>query len=102
MQPLPPSARGSEGLWRRDHRAEPLEGFPLYTMEEMMAEANLEIGGMSCEHCVMRVRKAVDRLAGVSQTDVSVGAAKITYDETRVKKEELADAIEKAGYRVVK
>lgn len=67
-----------------------------------MAEVNLKIEGMSCQHCVMRVKKAVDQLPGVSRADVGVGTAKITYDETRVKKEELEQAVEKAGYKVKK
>ncbi len=67
-----------------------------------MAEANLKIEGMSCQHCVMRVKKAVDQLPGVSKADVNVGTARITYDESRVKKEELEQAVEKAGYKVQK
>ena len=65
-----------------------------------MAEASLKIEGMSCQHCVMRVKTAVDQLAGVSKADVQVGAATITYDESKVKEKDLQDAVEKAGYKV--
>jgi len=67
-----------------------------------MAEANLKIEGMSCQHCVMRVKKAVDHLPGVSTAEVNVGTAKIVYDESKVKKEELEQAVEKAGYKIMK
>ena len=67
-----------------------------------MAEANLKIEGMSCQHCVMRVKKAVDQLPGVSKAEVSVGTARIVYDESKVKKEALEQAVEKAGYKVMK
>ncbi len=67
-----------------------------------MAEADLKIEGMSCQHCVMRVKKAVDQVPGVSRADVGVGTAKITYDETKVTKEDLEQAVEKAGYKVKK
>lgn len=67
-----------------------------------MSEANLTIEGMSCQHCVMRVKKAVDQLPGVSKAEVSVGAASITYDEARIKKEDLEKAVEGAGYKIRK
>jgi copper chaperone CopZ len=50
----------------------------------------------------MRVKKAVDQLPGVSKADVGVGSASITYDESKIKKEDLEQAVEKAGYKVKK
>jgi copper ion binding protein len=67
-----------------------------------MAEAVMKIGGMSCQHCVMRVRKAVDEIPGVSHSDVSIGTARVEYDESKIKETDLEQAIEKAGYKVVK
>jgi len=51
---------------------------------------------------VMRVRKAVDELPGVSQADVSIGSARVTYDESKIKVADLERAIEKAGYKAAK
>ncbi len=65
-----------------------------------MAEATLKIEGMSCQHCVMRVKKAIDALAGVSGSDVVVGSAKITFDESKINESEIKAAVEKAGYKV--
>ena len=65
-----------------------------------MAEATLKIEGMSCQHCVMRVKKAVDSVPGVSQSDVKVGAATITFDEAKVKRDAIEKAVVKAGYTV--
>ncbi len=68
-----------------------------------MAETTtLKIEGMSCQHCVMRVRKAVDQLPGVSQADVSIGTARVTYDASKIKPADLEQAIEKAGYKVIR
>ncbi|TAN41071.1 MAG: copper chaperone [Nitrospirae bacterium] len=64
-----------------------------------MNEIRLDIGGMSCGHCVMRVKKAVDALAGVLKSEVNVGSAVVQYDETKVKKEDIVAAIDKAGYK---
>jgi len=65
-----------------------------------MAEAGIKIEGMSCQHCVMRVKKALDVIAGISETNVIVGSASIKYDEAKVKMEDIYSAIEKAGYKV--
>jgi copper chaperone len=70
--------------------------------EGRMAEAVMKIEGMSCQHCVMRVRKALDELPGVSRSDVNVGTARVEYDESKMKPADLENAVEKAGYTVVK
>jgi copper chaperone CopZ len=67
-----------------------------------MAEALLKIEGMSCQHCVMRVRKAVDDLPGVLHSEVNVGTARVEYDQSKIEAVELERAVEKAGYTVVK
>jgi copper chaperone len=65
-----------------------------------MREAIIEIDGMSCEHCVMQVEKALHTLGGVGETDVSIGTATVHFDESLVKKEDIEAAIEAAGYMV--
>ncbi len=65
-----------------------------------MSEVTLRIEGMSCQHCVMRVKKAVGLLPGVSDSQVEIGTAIITYDDLRIRKEDLKKAVEEAGYRV--
>ncbi|MEW6117336.1 MAG: cation transporter [Nitrospirota bacterium] len=67
-----------------------------------MAETTIKIEGMSCQHCVMRTKKAIDALAGVTQADVTVGSATVKFDESKLKKEDIEAAIEKAGYKVVR
>lgn len=67
-----------------------------------MADTTIKIEGMSCQHCVMAVKKAIDKLGGVSKSDVSVGSANVNYDESKVKKEAIEAAIENAGYKVKK
>ncbi len=65
-----------------------------------MAETGIKIEGMSCEHCVMRVKKALDGIAGITEANVTVGSASIKYDESKVKMEDIYSAIQKAGYKV--
>lgn len=64
-----------------------------------MKEIIIKIQGMSCNHCVMRVKKALEEVKGVISTDVSIGIAKVICSDC--KKEDLAKAINGAGYTVV-
>lgn len=67
-----------------------------------MAEMKIKILGMSCGHCVMRTQKSLDTLPGVTNAEVEVGSATITYDESKVKKEDIEAAVERAGYKVAR
>lgn len=65
-----------------------------------MAEITLKIGGMSCQHCVMNIKKAIDGIAGVKSSEVSIGNAKVVYDEPQTNKDEIEKTIQDAGYKV--
>jgi copper chaperone len=71
-------------------------------MEEGMATQTIKIEGMTCNHCVMRVEKALKALPGVMdvRVDLQKGAAVVTYDETKITPEKLSFAVVEAGYRV--
>lgn len=71
-------------------------------MEVAMAEVKLAIEGMSCQHCVMAVRKTLGGVPGVVESNVQVGSALVKYDESRVSRKDIEGWIEKAGYRVRK
>lgn len=65
-----------------------------------MTEAIISIEGMSCQHCVMRVKKAIAGLKGINKADVQIGQAKVKFDESLTGKKEIEEAIVKAGYKV--
>ncbi len=67
-----------------------------------MAEAKIKIEGMSCQHCVMAVKKALGDVPGILESDVQIGSAVVKYDESKTKNEDIETKIEKAGYKVVK
>lgn len=67
-----------------------------------MAETKIAIEGMSCQHCVMAVKKALGALPGVVESEVAIGSALVKYDESKVKKEDIEAKIESAGYTVKK
>ena len=65
-----------------------------------MTDITIKIEGMSCMHCVGRVKRAVEALAGIQALDVQIGLVTATFDEARIRKEDLEKAITDAGYKV--
>ena len=65
-----------------------------------MAEANITIEGMSCQHCVMAVKKALGGVPGILESNVQIGSAVVKYDESKIIKEDIETKIEDAGYKV--
>ena len=63
-----------------------------------MNRIELEIEGMSCDHCVAAVAEALGELPGVSIDSVRLGEAHVRYDPGQVSPEQIALAIEDAGY----
>ena len=68
-----------------------------------MVKETLKIQGMTCNHCVMRVAKALRAVAGVqdAQVDLNKAEAVVTFDEGKVTKDKLGFAVVEAGYKVV-
>ena len=64
----------------------------------MADELNLTIQGMSCNHCVNRVKAALDKVAGVQVEDVKVGSARVSYNPGTTSPEQIAAAVTNAGY----
>ena len=65
-----------------------------------MKEITINIEGMSCQHCVMRVKKAIEGLAGISDLSVEVGSAHLTFDESKIQQADIENAVVKAGYKI--
>ena len=65
-----------------------------------MSEITLQIDGMSCQHCVMSVKKAIDGIEGVSTSDVAVGSAKVVYDDSKTTSDTISSAVTNAGYKI--
>jgi copper chaperone len=63
-------------------------------------EKVFKIEGMSCQHCVMAVKKEISKL-DVENLDVKIGEAKVKFDESKINVEAIKTAITNAGYVVV-
>ena len=66
-----------------------------------MKNHELKIEGMSCGHCAMHVKKALNGIDGLEVEAVEVGSARVWYDDAKIDKKALADVIEEAGYTLV-
>jgi len=68
-----------------------------------MNDKTIQISGMTCAACAMRIEKAVGRMDGVAKAAVNLAAEKLTveYDETKTSDTAINETIEKIGYGVV-
>ena len=69
----------------------------------IMTKETLKIQGMTCNHCVMRVAKALKAVPGVQDAHVDLQKAEaiVTYEEGKVTRDKLGFAVVEAGYKVV-
>ena len=68
-----------------------------------METLTLHVAGMSCTGCEQRISAVLSRLDGVvrSSADHTTGDVLVVLDPARTSEQAAADAIERAGYRVV-
>jgi copper ion binding protein len=74
------------------------------TTDELQEEKMtiLKVKGMSCQHCVMSVTKALNQLNGVQNVQVDLEKGEVRFDNVKgVAAEQIAKAIVDAGYEVV-
>ncbi len=62
----------------------------------------IKIQGMSCQHCVMSVSKALNSIPGLRNVQVNLATGEATFENTQnISQEKIRQAVEDAGYRVV-
>ena len=68
-----------------------------------MKTVKFRVEGMHCDGCAQIIQSLLEKKTGVRTANVSFndGEARILYDIRAVSEDKLAEAIEKAGYRVV-
>ena len=65
-----------------------------------MAKTTLKVSGMTCQHCVQAVTRALQNTEGVTQAnvDLQAGRASVEFEEGRVTPRELAGVVMEEGY----
>ena len=62
----------------------------------------IKIKGMSCNHCVMAVTKALKEIDGIKDIKVDLGKGEATFEEVNpLDMNIVRERIKKAGYEVV-
>ncbi|MHC1755076.1 MAG: heavy-metal-associated domain-containing protein [Methanosarcina sp.] len=70
---------------------------------ETITQETIKVEGMSCAHCEMRVKKAVEAVEGVRKAEVNLQNKQVVveYDEGKQNLEKVKAAIREAGYEPV-
>ncbi len=62
----------------------------------------IKIKGMSCNHCVMAVTKALNEIEGIKNVKVDLAKGEAVFDEIKpIDMDLVRKGIKKAGYEVV-
>jgi formate dehydrogenase gamma subunit len=70
--------------------------------ESDVMASTLKVKGMTCQHCVMSVKKALGNLEGIQNVNVDLQKGEVLFDNTKgLAADALKKAIEEAGYEVV-
>jgi Cu+-exporting ATPase len=66
-----------------------------------MAALRLKVQGMHCDHCKVKVERALQQLPGVygASVDLEGGAAEVDFDPAAARPEALVAAVKAAGYQ---
>lgn len=67
-----------------------------------MTEISIKVEGMTCGHCAARVKKVIEDLQGIIESDVQIGLVKVRFDENKTNREAIEKAISDAGYSLAK
>lgn len=60
----------------------------------------IQVTGIRCERCVMRLGGALQGLEGLEAANANlIGQVTLTWDDERVAREEIVDAMSRAGFR---
>ncbi len=62
----------------------------------------LKVKGMSCQHCVMSVKKALNQLEGIQSVEVDLAKGEVRFENTKaLAVTRIEKAITDAGYEVI-
>jgi copper chaperone CopZ len=60
----------------------------------------LQVGGIRCERCVMRLARTLDGLDGLEGANANLlGLVQLSYDDERTTREAIVDALARGGFR---
>lgn len=62
----------------------------------------IEVSGIRCERCVLRLGGVLEGVEGLESANANLmGRVSLTWDDERVRKEEILEVMARAGFRPV-
>jgi len=71
------------------------------TIGKKMTTTEITIKGMTCGHCAASVTKELEAITGVTSVQVDQPGGKAQVESTNVTHEQMAEAVEEAGYEAL-
>lgn len=65
-----------------------------------MQQVTLQVNGMSCQHCVNSIEKALKEIGASGQVDLNANSVAVEYDDSKLSLGKVKEAIEDQGYDV--
>jgi copper chaperone CopZ len=66
----------------------------------MVVSETLQVSGIRCERCVLRLGGALEGLEGLESAHANLlGEVTLAWDDERVEREQIVVALERAGFR---
>ncbi|MDK2913631.1 MAG: copper chaperone [Thermococcaceae archaeon] len=65
-----------------------------------MAKAVLRIPNMSCGHCVMRIKKAIESVGAKGEVSLEKKTAVVEFEPGKVSLDDIINSIKRYGYEV--
>ena len=66
----------------------------------MIHSETLQVSGIRCERCVLRLGGALEGLEGLESAHANLlGEVTLAWDDERVEREQIVAALERAGFR---
>jgi copper chaperone CopZ len=63
-------------------------------------EETIQVSGIRCERCVMRLAKALEGLEGLEGANANLmGQVALVWDDERTSREAILEAMSRAGFR---
>ena len=66
----------------------------------MLREETIQVSGINCERCVLRLAKVLEGHEGLEAANANlIGQVKLAWDDERTSREALLEAMARGGFR---
>lgn len=64
-----------------------------------LVSETIQVSGVNCERCVLRLGKALEPLDGIESANANLmGGVALAWDDDRLTREDILDALRRAGF----